>query len=129
MKISFEQILGTSISSLQKMVWTILSIGDLIKLAKQTHHIGIMIKKGMYTAIGYICLVASIFMIKSDVIKQQMELIKIREKMREQKEQEAEEKNKPEEKEEKKEEEDKKEETDKEPTAHDDGAENQGSHA
>lgn len=36
------------------MVWTILSIGDLIKLAKQTHHIGIMIKKGMYTAIGYI---------------------------------------------------------------------------
>lgn len=36
-----------------KMVWTILSIGDLIKLAKQTHHIGATIKKVMYTAIGY----------------------------------------------------------------------------
>ena len=83
----------------------------------------------MYTAIGYICLVASIFMIKSDVIKQQMELIKIREKMKEQKEQESQEENKPEEKEEKKEEEDKKEETEKEPTVQDDGTENQGSHA
>ena len=83
----------------------------------------------MYTAIGYICLVASIFMIKSDVIKQQMELIKIREKMKEQREQEEEENNKPEEKEEKKEEDNKKEETEKEPTAQDDGAENQGSHA
>jgi len=84
----------------------------------------------MYTAIGYICLVASIFMIKSDVIKQQMELIKIREKMKEQKEQEMERENKPEEKEEKKEEDNKKEEgTGKESTAQDDGAENQGSHA
>ena len=83
----------------------------------------------MYTAIGYICLVASIFMIKSDVIKQQMELIKIREKMKEQKEQESQEEKKPEEKEEKKEEEDKKEETEKEPTVQDDGTENQGSHA
>lgn len=83
----------------------------------------------MYTAIGYICLVASIFMIKSDVIKQQMELIKIREKMKEQQEQELEKENKPEEKEDKKEEDNKKEETEKEPTAQDDGAENQGSHA
>ena len=84
----------------------------------------------MYTAIGYICLVASIFMIKSDVIKQQIELIKIREKMKEQKEQEEEEKNKPEEKEEKEEDDNKKEEeTEKEPTSQDDGTENQGSHA
>ena len=85
----------------------------------------------MYNAIGYICLVASIFMIKSDVIKQQMELIKIREKMRQEKEQEDAEKNKLEEKpkrEDKKE--DKKEsENEKEPKVQDDGAENQGSHA
>ena len=33
----------------------------------------------MYSAIGYICLIASIFMIKSDVIKQQMELMRIME--------------------------------------------------
>ncbi len=32
----------------------------------------------MYTAIAYICLTAAIFMIRSDVIKQQMELIKLR---------------------------------------------------
>lgn len=81
----------------------------------------------MYTAIGYICLVASIFMIKSDVIKQQMELIKIREKMKEQKE--LEEQNVPEEKEEKNKEEDNKgkEEKEKEPTAEENGTE--GSHA
>ena len=88
----------------------------------------------MYTAIGYICLVASIFMIKSDVIKQQLELIKIREQMKEQKEQEAEEKNRTEEKEEKSDkknekDEKQKEDTQKEPTTQDDGAENQGSHA
>lgn len=34
----------------------------------------------MYTAISFICLVAAIFMIKSDVIKQQIELMKIIEK-------------------------------------------------
>ena len=50
------------------------------------------------------------FIVKSDVIKQQIELIKIREKMKEQKEQELEEGNKPEEKEEKKEDDNKKEE-------------------
>ena len=33
----------------------------------------------MYTAISYICLTAAIFMIRSDVIKQQIELIRYRE--------------------------------------------------
>ncbi len=33
----------------------------------------------MYTAISYICLTAAIFMIRSDVIKQQIELIRLRE--------------------------------------------------
>ena len=37
----------------------------------------------MYTAIAYICLAAAIFMIKSDVVKQQIELIKIRENQKE----------------------------------------------
>ena len=31
----------------------------------------------MHTAISFICLTASIFMIKSDVIKQQMELMRV----------------------------------------------------
>lgn len=47
----------------------------------------------MYTAISFICLTAAIFMIKSDVIKQQIELMKVIEaKRQEQKEQKDEEK-------------------------------------
>lgn len=56
----------------------------------------------MYTAIAYICLAAAIFMIKSDVIKQQIELIKIMEEKRKENKEIPEEKK--EEKEEKKEE-------------------------
>lgn len=84
----------------------------------------------MYSAIGYICLVASIFMIKSDVIKQQIELIKMREQLKEEKEAKKEEQeDKPEEKEKNEEKEDKKEEENKEETPQNDGAENQGSQA
>ena len=70
----------------------------------------------MYSAIGYICLVASIFMIKSDVIKQQMELMKIIEEKKQQEEQgEQEEKEEPEDdKEEKKQKENKKDDENKE---------------
>lgn len=59
----------------------------------------------MHTAISFICLTASIFMIKSDVIKQQMELMRVIEIKKKEQEQEKEEEKKEEErKEEKKEE-------------------------
>ena len=87
----------------------------------------------MYSAIGYICLMASIFMIKSDVIKRQMELIKImNEKNKQQEEQEKQEEDKneePKEEDKKEGEKEKKEENkdEKEPGVGD--AENQGSGA
>ena len=79
----------------------------------------------MYSVVGYICLVAAIFMIKSDVIKQQIELMKIREQLKEEQE------NKTEEKEEKEEKEDKEDEKNKEEddAPQSDGTENQGSQA
>lgn len=46
----------------------------------------------MYTAIAYVCLVAAIFMIKSDVIKEQIELIKIAKQRKEEEADEQEEK-------------------------------------
>ena len=59
----------------------------------------------MHTAISFICLTASIFMIKSDVIKQQIELMRVIEIKKKEQEQEKEEEKKEEErKEEKKEE-------------------------
>ena len=61
----------------------------------------------MYSAISYICLTAAIFMIKSDVIKQQIEMIKIVKEKKQQEEQKQDE-------EEKKEEKDKKDETSEE---------------
>ena len=91
----------------------------------------------MYSAIGYIYLVASIFMIKSDIIKQQIELIKINkeQEQKEQEEQEEKEEDKEEESEEEKnndkdEKEQKKKENnkEKEPEVNDD-TENQGSQA
>ena len=68
----------------------------------------------MYSAIGYICLIASIFMIKSDVIKQQMELMRIMEekKQKEEQKEEEEEKEEPDDKEEEKKKEEKKEKKD-----------------
>ena len=66
----------------------------------------------MYTAISFICLTAAIFMIKSDVIRQQIELMKVIEiKKKEQEEEKQEEEKKEEDNEEKKEDkkEDKKE--------------------
>ena len=66
----------------------------------------------MYTAISFICLTAAIFMIKSDVIRQQIELMKVIEiKKKEQEEENQEEEKKEEDNEEKKEDkkEDKKE--------------------
>ena len=74
----------------------------------------------MYTAVSFICLAASIFMIKSDVIRQQIELMKVIESKKQEQE---EQKNDKEEKEEEKQDEekdDKKEEEKKEeapPTA------------
>ena len=62
----------------------------------------------MHTAISFICLTASIFMIKSDVIKQQMELMRVIEIKKQEQEQEKEE-NKEEKKEDKNKEEEKKE--------------------
>ena len=59
----------------------------------------------MHTAISFICLTASIFMIKSDVIKQQMELMKVIEIKKKEQEQEKEEEKNEEEKEKKNEEE------------------------
>lgn len=63
----------------------------------------------MYTAISFICLAAAIFMIKSDVIKQQLELMKVIEIKKQQKLQDEENTEEKEEKEEKE-----KKETDKE---------------
>ena len=69
----------------------------------------------MYTAISFICLTAAIFMIKSDVIRQQIELMKVIEaKKQEQEEQKDEEKKEEDKKEEKEEQEEKKEEDNKE---------------
>lgn len=69
----------------------------------------------MYTAISFICLTASIFMIKSDVIRQQIELMKVieqnKQEMEKQKEEKKEEQEEKEEKKEKKDDEEKKEET------------------
>lgn len=86
----------------------------------------------MYTAIGYICLVAAIFMIKSDVIKQQMELIRLREEKKRKAEEEHKEEKNDEQKEDKKDEKNKEEREgseEKETEAPDEGTENQGSHA
>lgn len=69
----------------------------------------------MYTAISFICLAASIFMIKSDVIRQQIELMKVieqnKQEMEEQKEEKEEEKEEKEEKKETGDDKEKKEET------------------
>lgn len=71
----------------------------------------------MYTAISYICLAAAIFMIKSDIIKQYIEMIKIKEEKRKEENDEKKEEDKEEKKEEKKKEkEDKKEEGSEEET-------------
>ena len=78
----------------------------------------------MYTAIAYICLTAAIFMIKSDVIKQQIELIKV---IKEKEIQKQEEKEEPEEKPEEGEKENKKEK--KKEKQESDNAEGQGSNA
>ena len=59
----------------------------------------------MHTAISFICLTASIFMIKSDVIKQQMELMRVIEIKKKEQEQEKEEEKKEEERKEKEKEE------------------------
>ena len=84
----------------------------------------------MYTAIAYICLAAAIFMIKSDVIKQHIELMRIIQNNENKKQEEIpNEENKKEEKKEtdnEKKEDDKKEKKDKELN---DGAESQGSNA
>ena len=63
----------------------------------------------MHTAISFICLTAAIFMIKSDVIRQQIELMKVIEIKKQEQEQE----NKEEEKDEKEEENESKKETEK----------------
>ena len=63
----------------------------------------------MHTAISFICLTAAIFMIKSDVIKQQIELMKVMEIKKKEQEEEKEE-NEEKRKEEKSEEEEKREE-------------------
>ncbi len=81
----------------------------------------------MYTAIAYICLTASIFMIKSDVIKQQIELIKIMKKKEEEQQKEQPKEQQEEQQEEKKEEENKEDEKDKELDKGD--VEEQGSNA
>ena len=69
----------------------------------------------MYTTISFICLAAAIFMIKSDVIKQQLELMKVIEIRRMQQEEKEEEKEKEEEENEDEEQEEKKEENKEEP--------------
>ena len=82
----------------------------------------------MYSAIGYICLVASIFMLKSDIIKQQIELMRIaNEKKKEEQEEQTEEKDEKKNQEEKGDKKDKKQEK-KEPDI-DDDKESQGSEA
>ena len=80
----------------------------------------------MYTAIAYICIAAAIFMIKSDLIKQQIELIKV---MEEKKKKSLEEEPK-EEKEDNKKEDENKENEDKESEDKNlDNGEEQGSNA
>ena len=78
----------------------------------------------MYTAIAYICLAAAIFMIKSDVIKQQIELMKIIQEGKEKLEQVLPKKTK-EDEEEKEEKEEKENQEEKQDT----GTESQGSNA
>lgn len=68
----------------------------------------------MYTAIAYICLTAAIFMIKSDVIKQQLELMKIIEIKKQEEQNKEEEKDKDDKKEDDDKEEDEKKKEDKE---------------
>lgn len=79
----------------------------------------------MYSAIGYVCLVATIFMIKSDLIKQQIELMKI---MNEKKQEQDEEVQEEQEEQEEKEKEEKKEDKEEKPEV-DDNGEHQGSEA
>ena len=79
----------------------------------------------MYSAIGYVCLVAAIFMIKSDLIKQQIELMKIMNEKKQEQEEEVQE-----EPEEKEEDEKKEKKEDKEEKPEVDGdSEHQGSEA
>lgn len=79
----------------------------------------------MYSAIGYVCLVAAIFMIKSDLIKQQIELMKIMNEKKQEQEEEVQEE--PEEKEEDEKKEKKKDKEEKPEV--DDDSEHQGSEA
>lgn len=79
----------------------------------------------MYSAIGYVCLVAAIFMIKSDLIKQQIELMKIMNEKKQEQEDEVQEEPEEQEKEEK---EEKKEDKEEKPEV-DDDSEHQGSEA
>ena len=79
----------------------------------------------MYSAIGYVCLVAAIFMIKSDLIKQQIELMKI---MNEKKQEQEEEVQEEQEEQEEKEKEEKKEDKEEKPEV-DGDSEHQGSEA
>ena len=60
----------------------------------------------MYTSISYICLAAAIFMIKSDIVRQYIEMLKMREEKK--KKEEAVEEKKEEDKEENKDKENKK---------------------
>ena len=90
----------------------------------------------MYSAISFVCLAAAIFMIKSDIIKQQMELMKVIEikKQEQQKEeqeenQEEKEKEKNEEEHEEKKEEDKKDNKKEENEKESPDIEGQGSNA
>ena len=79
----------------------------------------------MYSAIGYVCLVAAIFMIKSDLIKQQIELMKIMNEKKQEQEEEVQEEPEEQEEEEK---EEKKEDKEEKPEV-DGDSEHQGSEA
>lgn len=79
----------------------------------------------MYSAIGYVCLVAAIFMIKSDLIKQQIELMKIMNEKKQEQEEEVQEES---EEQEEKEKEEKKEDKEEKPEV-DGDSEHQGSEA
>ena len=84
----------------------------------------------MYTAIAYICLTAAIFMIKSDVIKQHIEMMKIMQNQENKPEEKQEQKEEQEEnKEEKKEEEKQDEKQEKTPGEIDGKVEGEGSNA
>ena len=109
-KIRYRAIFNMSIYSL--------SISILLKMIYVTLNMFIDFKikyfNFMYSAIGYICLVASIFMLKSDIIKQQMELIRIaNEEKQKQEEKEKEKERQKQEEKEKKENADKKNKKDK----------------